>query len=187
MSYLSNELIDTSKHYNQLNIKQKLEVCQFWDSNFEVISPANFEGSYRRIFENAKKAKSKYSDVYPYGLIDEIPEDLDFRSISNKQFAVHIVKPLYSYQNRDVAKRVNQVLGIKTEEQEQGEIFRLNDLIKELCLELDIKEKEIRDQMDTMRYFVREGKILNSEYYSKLNEERSIDKPDTKVYSNQFS
>lgn len=185
MDYLSNELIESTKHYNQLNLKEKFEVCQFWDGRATNIQSANFEGSFRRLFENAKKMKHKYYDIYQFGFIEEIPDHVDFRSMTDKQFAT-LIKELYCLKNLEKAKFVSEALGIMSKDQKDGEILRLNDLIKEMCLELDIKEKEIRDQADTIRHFVRAGKLLNSEYYNKLNEERAIDKPETKVYSRQF-
>lgn len=198
MSYLSEELMNNGLHYNELNIKQKYDVCQFWDSQFQHVQPCNFSGSFKRIFENAKKLKSKYLEEYPFGVIEEIPETLNFRSFSHKEMAGMIVRPLYCLKAREAARVLSQSLNISTQEQNDKENMRLRDYIEkqdkehkdlkmDLAIELDRMEKEIQDLNDSAKHFAREGKILYSEFLNQLKYQRTIDKPETQVYVKQIT
>lgn len=187
MSYLSNELLENGLHYNNLDLMQKFEVCMYWDYRVMNIQPKHFEGRFRVIFENAKKLKTRYEHIYAFGVIEDIPEHMDFRSLGNKEFATAVCKELYTLKRIEHAQTISRLSGYKTKDQEQGEIFRLNDLIMDMAKELDKFEKEVQDLNDVARHFAREGKVLFSEFMARLKVEREIEKPETQIYVKQIS
>jgi len=120
---LSSSIIESSLHYNQLNAREKFEVCRFLDYELHFISPALFSDGFRRKFENAKKNKARNAWLYPFGVIPEIADNLDFRNLLGKNLQL-ICHDLYKLDNVRLAKYTAEILEIGTDSQ-------LKELVKE--------------------------------------------------------
>lgn len=193
MFEIPEEILNNGLHYNDLNIKQKYEVCQYWDNRLKFIQPCYFDHGFRRLFENAKKMKSRYAHLGHFGIINYIPESMDFRKMTDKEFAGVVIKNLYTARNMEIANTVSATTGIMPTSKFEREIMRLTEIIDknleteaEIVIELgdlvDKKEKRIKDLLDVIGSFIKDNKITSVEYVNRIREEEKKDKPDTIVY-----
>jgi hypothetical protein len=135
-------IIESSLHYNQLNAREKFEVCRFLDYELQFIRPSCFSEGYKIKFENAKRARKRYESIYPFGLIQELPESVDFRTIKGKD--LHLVATeLYKLENIRIARCISEVLGLVTEDERRSLNKEIRELIRDYNeLLLDFKKLE---------------------------------------------
>lgn len=135
-------IVESSSHYNDLSAREKFEVCKFLDYEMHFIKPALFSDGFKRNFENAKKNKIRNAYIYPFGLIPEIADNLDFRNLTGKNLQF-ICADLYKMENVRLAKYTADILGLITEDERRGFVKENRELVKDYNeLLLDFKKLE---------------------------------------------
>lgn len=172
--------MDNGLHYNDLTQEDKFRACDFLNEQLKYIEPRLYSAGYKHKLKNAFNLKRTYETIFPFGVLEDLPESIDFRNISNKDLIVCVAPYLYKLKNIERAAAIAPYINEEKESKKAlKKLEELEDEIAELKWQLKNKTEQYDKQFDiciaiSMEYGIDMFKQL--EAYSKHKEAIEADR-----------